>query len=71
MASGLAAANDQFSKRPDAIRVCQSTPTATMAIRRDVLEEVLESRVRGRFQCECRGIGEDWKPTQLLQIAEA
>ena len=70
MASGLEAASDQFSSRPDAIRVCQFYTDGDNGDREGVLESALEG-LRGRFQCECRGIGEDWKPTQLLQIAEA
>ena len=70
MASGLLAANDQFSKRRDAIRVCQFYTDGDNGDQKGILERVLEG-LRGAFQCECRGIGEDWKPTQLLQIAEA
>ena len=70
MAAGLAAAADQFSARPDAVRVCQFYTDGDNADRDGVLEGLL-ARLRGRFQCECRGIGDDWKPTQLLQIAEA
>jgi hypothetical protein len=70
MANGLAAANHEFSARPDAIRVCQFYTDGDNGDHKGVLENLLES-LRGRFQCECRGIGEDWKPTQLLQIAEA
>lgn len=70
MASGLAAANSQFSARPDVIRVCQFYTDGNNGDHNGVLKNALEG-LRGRFQCECRGIGEDWKPTQLLQIAEA
>jgi hypothetical protein len=70
MANGLAAADHEFSARPDAIRVCQFYTDGDNGDHKGVLENLLES-LRGRFQCECRGIGDDWKPTQLLQIAEA
>ena len=70
MASALDAARDQFSFRADAIRVCQFYTDGDNGDRAGVLETVLAG-LRGRFQCECRGIGDDWKPTQLLQIAEA
>jgi hypothetical protein len=70
MANGLLAASDQFSARSDSVRVCQFYTDGENGDRDGDLEAALE-RVRGRFQCECRGIGEDWKPPQLLQIAEA
>jgi hypothetical protein len=70
MASGLEAASAQFSSRPDAIRVCQFYTDGDNGDQAGVLEDVLKD-LRGRFQCECRGIGDDWKPPQLLQIAEA
>jgi hypothetical protein len=70
MASALDAAAKQFSARADAVRVCQFYTDGDNGDASGVLEGLLES-LRGRFQCECRGIGDDWKPTQLLQIAEA
>ena len=70
MASGLSAAADQFSNRPDSVRVCQFYTDGDNGDRAGVLEGLLED-LRGKFQCECRGIGEDWKPAQLLRIASA
>ena len=70
MASGLNAADQQFSARPDSVRVCQFYTDGDNGDRPGVLEGLLTD-LRGRYQCECRGIGDDWKPTQLLQIAEA
>jgi VWA domain-containing protein len=70
MATGLYAANEQFSDNPNAIRVCQFYTDGNNGDQEGVLEDCL-GQLRGRFQCECRGIGDDWKPPQLLQIAEA
>jgi von Willebrand factor type A C-terminal domain/von Willebrand factor type A domain len=70
MASGLDAANAQFGTAPDTIRVCQFYTDGDNGDQAGVLEDCLEE-LRGRFQCECRGIGDDWKPPQLLQIAQA
>jgi len=70
MARALYAADEQFSSKTDAVRVCQFYTDGDNGDQPGVLESVLGD-VRGRFQCECRGIGEDWKPAQLLQIAEA
>ncbi|MFJ6673583.1 VWA domain-containing protein [Actinosynnema sp. NPDC091369] len=36
----------------------------------DRLAEVLE-RVAGRFTCDCRGVGTDWRVAELRRIAEA
>jgi hypothetical protein len=70
MARALYATDDQFSAKTDAVRVCQFYTDGDNGDQPGVLENVLGD-VRGRFQCECRGIGDDWKPVQLLQIAEA
>lgn len=70
MARALYAADEQFSSKPDAVRVCQFYTDGDNGDQPGVLETILND-VRGRFGCECRGIGEDWKPVQLLQIANA
>jgi hypothetical protein len=70
MAAALAAAAGQFSKAGSAVRVCHLFTDGENGDDADVLVRQLQ-QVKGTFQCECRGIGDGWRPTQLLQIAEA
>jgi hypothetical protein len=65
----LARAADLFAKAPDAI--CHAilltdgrNDPAENAHLRDVVRES-----RGRFQCDCRGVGTDWEVAQLREIA--
>jgi hypothetical protein len=70
MASVLIAADGQFSRNDQSVRVSQLFTDGANGDHDGVLEQTL-TKIKGRFQCECRGIGADWQPKQLLQIAEA
>jgi hypothetical protein len=70
MATALDAANKVFSHKANAVRVSHLFTDGENTDGPGVLETAL-SRAQGRFQCQCRGIGADWKPQQLLQIAQA
>jgi len=70
MANALHAAAGQFSSAANAVRVCHLFTDGENGDDDGVLAKRLQ-QVKGKFQCECRGIGDGWRPTQLLQIAEA
>lgn len=70
MATALEAADRLFSRGEQTVRVSHLFTDGENTDEPGVLEKVL-GRIKGRFQCQCRGIGEDWQPQQLLQIAEA
>jgi von Willebrand factor type A C-terminal domain/von Willebrand factor type A domain len=70
MAAALIAADGQFGGNDRAVRVSQLFTDGENGDQDGVLEETLGA-LKGRFQCECRGIGVGWQPKQLLQIAEA
>lgn len=59
----------QFKKMPDAIRQALLLTDGQNDKRDDrALLAVLE-RCEGVFQCDCRGVGTDWKVAQLQQIS--
>lgn len=69
ISSWLTQAKQQFAKMPEAIKQAllltdgQNDPSDEQR-----LEGVLQS-CEGLFQCDCRGVGTDWKVSQLQQIA--
>ncbi len=69
ISSWLTQAKQQFAKMPHAIKQAllltdgQNDPSDE-----NHLEVVLES-CEGLFQCDCRGVGTDWRVSQLQQIA--
>jgi uncharacterized protein YegL len=69
ISSWLVQAKQQFAKMPHAIKQAllltdgQNDPNDAKR-----LEGVLQS-CEGLFQCDCRGVGTDWKVAQLQQIA--
>jgi hypothetical protein len=70
MAQAILAACKLFGADPNAVRVSHLFTDGENTDTPGVLERAL-GQAKGRFQCQCRGIGADWKPQQLLQIAEA
>jgi hypothetical protein len=70
MAAAIVAASKLFSQNPNAVRVSHLFTDGENTDAPGVLDKAL-AQAKGRFQCQCRGIGADWKPQQLLQIAEA
>ncbi|MBV8652327.1 MAG: hypothetical protein JO255_12735, partial [Alphaproteobacteria bacterium] len=70
MSKGLLSADGQFSTEPAAVRLAlMLTDGANKEGHKD-LPAALE-RVKGRFQCHSRGIGEGWTPAELLLISNA
>jgi uncharacterized protein YegL len=71
MSSWLSAALEQFQTMPNAIRQAilltdgQNDPSDE-----DKLEVILK-QCEGQFQCNCRGVGTDWRVSELKKIAQA
>jgi von Willebrand factor type A C-terminal domain/von Willebrand factor type A domain len=67
----LALANELFGTSPE--RICHAILLTDGEDRDETPEEldrVLDA-CKGRFQCECRGVGTDWRVDELRRIASA
>lgn len=65
----LALANQLFATEPDAIRhAILLTDGQNMHETGEALDRVLGA-CKGNFQCDCRGVGTDWKVEELRRIA--
>lgn len=69
MSKALQAAALEFSTAPNTVRVCQLL-TDGENDKQDIgdLDEAIQA-AQGHFQCECRGVGDGWRPNELLKIA--
>lgn len=66
----LAAALEQFKKMPNAIRqALLLTDGQNDASDEDRIMEILQA-CEGVFQCDCRGVGTDWRIKQLQRISD-
>jgi hypothetical protein len=68
MSTGLDAAAAAFAAMPVEIRHAIFLTDGDNQEPAWHLDTALQ-RYEGRFQCDCRGVGTDWKPEQLRQIA--
>lgn len=71
LSTGLAAAREQFAKMPEAI--CYGI---LLTDGRNVGEGLADlsreiERCKGKFQCDCRGVGADWDREELWKISNA
>ncbi len=68
MSTWLAEALTQFSKKPNAVRqALLLTDGQNDDLDEKQLQQVLQ-KCEGVFQCDCRGVGTDWRVAQLQQI---
>ena len=65
----LARALDQFAGAPGAIRQCILLTDGENEKQDEPLLEGLLDACEGQFQCECRGVGSDWKVEELRKIS--
>jgi len=65
----LARALDQFAGAPGAIRQCILLTDGENEKQDEPLLEGLIDACEGQFQCECRGVGSDWKVEELRKIS--
>jgi Mg-chelatase subunit ChlD len=71
MSTGLAAALDIFSRAPDAIReAIFLTDGKNESESATAVQAVLE-RCPGVFECDCWGVGTDWRVGEVQEIAHA
>lgn len=70
MEAALKAARTEFAKRPESIRrALFLTDGQNNNGTRSTLYSVIEE-CKGVFEADCRGIGSDWEPKDLMKIAE-
>jgi hypothetical protein len=65
----LAKALDQFLAAPGAIRQCILLTDGENEKQDESLLEIMLDTCDGQFQCECRGVGSDWKVDRLKRIS--
>ena len=65
----LGKALEQFIAAPGAIRQCILLTDGENEKQDEALLDSMLSACEGQFQCECRGVGSDWKVEELRKIA--
>ena len=65
----LSRALGQFSQAPGAIKQCILLTDGENEKQDEALLESMLNACEGQFQCECRGVGSDWKVDQLQNIS--
>lgn len=70
MGAWLLLAAQLFEQRPGDIKHCILLTDGDNGERYGYLESVLQ-QIAGRFICECRGVGTNWKVSELRKIATA
>jgi hypothetical protein len=65
----LARALEQFSMMPGAIRQCILLTDGENEKQDEPLLDSMLNACEGQFQCECRGVGADWKIEELRKIS--
>jgi hypothetical protein len=70
MGAWLLLANQLFEQRPGDIKHAILLTDGDNGERYGYLESVLE-QIAGRFVCDCRGVGTNWKVSELRKIATA
>lgn len=71
MSAWLDAALQQFQTMPNAIRQAILLTDGQNDPSDDGKLEFILRRCEGQFQCNCRGVGTDWRVSELKKIAEA
>jgi len=71
MSGALLAAREQFAQAGDCLAYAQFVTDGQNDLAdRDALRQAIE-QCRGVFQCDAWGVGADWEPAQLKEIAHA
>src|SRR5665213_1922922 len=65
----LAKALEQFAVAPNAIRQCILLTDGENEKQDEPLLGAMLNACEGQFQCECRGVGSDWKVEELRKIS--
>lgn len=69
MSQGLAFARQEFLRAPDAVRHALFLTDGKNAPEDEGSLHATLAICEGAFQCDCRGVGTDWQPSQLRRIA--
>lgn len=71
LSAGLAAARTQFAKLPDSLcyAILLTDGRNVGEMMSDLDAEI--QRCKGKFQCDCRGVGADWNKEELWRISNA
>ena len=70
LSSGLALARQEFGKAPNTIRHALFLTDGKNAPEDEAQLQTALYQSEGMFQCDCRGVGTDWQPSQLRAIAQ-
>lgn len=71
MSTALQAACAQFTAETGAVRICYLLTDGENSSEDEAALKAAIKKAQGRFQCESRGVGDGWRPTELLQISNA
>lgn len=70
MSTGLLMARGEFLKMPDALHYALFLTDGKNSEEDELQVNYALSQCEPVFQCDCRGVGTDWQPRQLQQIAQ-